>query len=144
MENTTQHLVNEWLAIWNGEYSPAQRVISADFSVHAAMLDGGDGSALHGPDALVEWVAQLRAVCTDLVFTIEVGPITADRHVALRWVATGAYAGGFPGATAAAGTPIHFTGTDILRVEDGQFAEYWLNSDVHVLLAQLGFLAPQP
>jgi hypothetical protein len=28
-------------------------------------------------------------------------------------------------------------GTDLLRIEDHRSAEYWVNSDVHVLLAQL-------
>ena len=43
-----------------------------------------------------------------------------------------------PGGTAAPGSPVDFTGTDILRIEGGLLAEYWLNSDVHVMAAQLG------
>lgn len=65
------------------------------------------------------------------------GPIIDGDLIALRWRAQGSYAGGFPGAAAPAGTPADFTGTDLLRVQDGQLAEYWVNSDVHVLLAQL-------
>jgi predicted ester cyclase len=99
-------------------------------------MDGGDG--LLGRPALVEWIKQLRAAFSELKFAIEVGPIVQDEHIALRWIATGAYGGGFPGATAPVGAKIEFTGTDTLRVEDGKLAEYWLNSDVHVLLAQLG------
>ncbi len=60
-----------------------------------------------------------------------------DDHIALRWIAEGTYGGGFPGATAPIGTPVAFTGTDLLRVEDGRFVEYWVNSDIHVLLRQL-------
>jgi hypothetical protein len=55
-----------------------------------------------------------------------------------RWRADGRYAGGFPGATAGAGTPVAFTGTDILRLSEGRLAEYWLNGDTLDLLRQLG------
>ena len=129
----------DWLAIWNGDYEPAARCIAEDFTVHAALLDGGDGSAVRGPEGLVEWIKQTRAAFRELVFSVQVGPISEDDHLAVRWLATGVYGGGFPGATAPVGTLISFTGTDTLRVEDGKFAEYWVNSDIHVLLAQLGF-----
>jgi len=36
---------------------------------------------------------------------------------------------------------VDFHGTDILRIAGGVFAEYWLNSDVHVMAAQLGMTA---
>ena len=129
-------LLNDWLTMWNGDYTPANRALAADFTTHAALMDGG--SSLHGADALVGWIKQLRAAFTELEFTVEVGPIIGDDHVALRWLATGTYGGGFPGATAPAGTAVSFTGTDILRVADGRLVEYWINSDVHVLAAQLG------
>lgn len=132
-------LFYDWLALWNGDYSRAADCISPDFTVHAAMLDGGDGSAVRGPDGLVEWIKQTRAAFTELVFGVEVGPISEDHHLAVRWIATGVYGGGFPGATAPAGTAIRFTGTDLLRFHNGRIAEYWVNSDLHVLLAQLGF-----
>ena len=105
--------------------------------MHAAMMDGGGGENLKGRDGLVGWIQQMRAAIPDLRFTIEVGPIAQDEYVSLRWAANGTYGGGFPGAAAPAGTPVSITGTDTLRIEDGRFAEYWLNSDVHILLAQL-------
>ena len=94
-------LAAEWLKLWNGEYSAAEKFIRPDFRVHAAMLDGSDGSN-----------------------------------------AAGHYGGGFPGATAPVGTPIGFTGTDLLRAQDGLLAEYWVNSDIHVLLTQLQITPP--
>jgi hypothetical protein len=42
-----------------------------------------------------------------------------------------------PGASAPAGTPIDFTGTDLLRTEHGRLSEYWLNSDTLQLVTQL-------
>ncbi|MFX0578408.1 ester cyclase [Nocardia nepalensis] len=142
MESTTDttvgQLFSRWLTTWNGDYSLAEDIIAPDFTVHAALLDGGDGSAVRGPRGLVAWIAQTRAAFSELVFQVEVGPIVDGDQCAVRWIATGTYGGGFPGATATAGAAIRFAGTDVLRVEDGKFAEYWINSDTHVLLAQLG------
>lgn len=130
-------LADAWLALWNGDYSGADTLIRPDFQVHAAMLDGGEGGAVSGPQGLVGWISQIRGAIPDLVFTIQVGPIAQDDHLALRWSANGSYAGGFPGAAAPVGTKVAFTGTDVLSVRDGQLTEYWVNSDMHVLFAQL-------
>ena len=130
-------LVQEWVQVWNGDHRPAERIIAADFGVHAALLDGGDGSAIKGPDGLVAMVSQIRAPLPDLRFDVQVGPIIDGPHVVVRWIATGTYQGGFPGATAPIGTRITFTGVDILRTEHGKFVEYWLNADTTLLLTQL-------
>jgi len=106
------------------------------------VLDGSDGSNAAGPQGIVGWISQTRAAVPDLHFAIEVGPIIQDDRLALRWNAAGHYGGGFPGATAPVGTPIAFTGTDLLRAQDGLLAEYWVNSDIHVLLAQLQITPP--
>jgi predicted ester cyclase len=136
MASNSNTLVEDWIAIWNGDYALTEQDITEDFTVHAALMDGGD--ALRGRDALVEWIKQLRAAFSELVFTVQVGPIVQDEQIALRWIATGNYGGGFPGATAPVGAKVEFTGTDVLRAEGEKLAEYWVNSDVHVLLAQLG------
>lgn len=139
-QNETTHLVNLWLELWNGDTSQAERFISPDFHLHAAMMGSGDSSAIRGPEGLVGWISQTRAAVPDLTFSVEIGPIVQDNYIALRWRAQGGYGGGMPGATAPAGTPVLFTGTDILRVEDDQLAEYWVNSDTLVLLTQLGVI----
>ncbi|PPK68581.1 ester cyclase [Actinokineospora auranticolor] len=138
MNSIDTGLLDNWLALWNGDYILAYRLVTNDFTVHAALLDGGDGSALNGPTGLVGWITKTRAAFPDLRFTVEVGPIADGDHVALRWVATGTYDGGFPGATARPGTPVRFTGTDFLRMAGDRIAEYWLNSDTHLLVTQLG------
>lgn len=130
-------IIDSWLELWNGDYGKADRLISSDFRVHAAMLDGSADGEITGPQGLVGWISLIRAIIPDLHFRIEVGPIVQDDHCVVRWSADGSYAGGYPGAGATIGTPVAFTGTDVLRVDNGQLAEYWLNSDMHVLLAQL-------
>lgn len=126
-----------WVTVWNGDSAKASDIISPDFRVHAALLDGTDGSSIRGVEGLVGLVDQIRSVFTDLRFDLEVGPLVDGRHVSARWVATGTYAGGFPGAKAAPGTVITYSGTDTLRMEHGKFAEYWLNADTLSLLQQL-------
>ncbi len=130
-------LVASWLRMWNGDYSQADTLIAPSFRLHAAMMDGGDGSAVDSPQALVRWIASTRVAVPDLAFTVEVGPLVDGDHIVVRWQARGTYAGGVPGARAPVGTAVDFTGTDILRVERGQLAEYWVNSDTLALLTQL-------
>ena len=136
-EPKTSRLVGSWLGLWNGDYRGAETFIRPDFRVHAALTGGGDGSSIRGPEGLVAWVQESRAAVPDLEFIAEVGPLAQGDHIVVRWRAEGTYPGGIPGATAPAGTPVSFTGTDILRLEGGQ-AEYWVNSDTLVLLTQLG------
>jgi predicted ester cyclase len=136
-----QHLVDAWLRLWNGDYAGVEALIAPTFRLHAAMLDGGDGSTVDSPQALVSWITQTRAVVLDLVFVIQVGPIIDADRIALRWRAQGSYSGALPAAGAPAGTSVDFTGTDILRVADGRLAEYWVNSDTLRLVTQLQAIA---
>ena len=91
-----------------------------------------------GAEQLAPSVALLRKALGEPAFTLEVGPIIDGNLICGRWHLQGQYAGGMPGATAAPGSRVDFTGTDILRIDNGLLAEYWLNSDVHVMAAQLG------
>jgi predicted ester cyclase len=130
-------MLDDWLRLWNGDYDRAPGIISPAFRVHAALLDGGDGSSIRGVDGLVTWIAQTRAAFPDLRFTEQVAPLVDGRYASIRWTATGTYAGGFPGAKAVPGTVVTFTGTDTLRMRDGRFVEYWVNTDTLQLLTQL-------
>lgn len=130
-------LVRNWVALWNGDLGIAEEVISADNRVHAAMFDGGDGSAAGGVSGMKNLVTQMRSLMSDLVFAVDVGPLLDGDHVVVRWVATGHYGGGIPGAGAPVGTAVTFHGTDILRVANNQVVEYWLNADTLDLMTQL-------
>lgn len=133
-------LASHWLDLWNGDLGLADQIVSEAFLVHAALMSGAD--EMRGREALKRWVGGTRAFLPDLTFTVQVGPITNEEHLVVRWQARGAYGGGFPGASPKAiGKEIGFTGTDILRVESGLLAEYWVNSDILLLLQQLGVRA---
>ncbi|MFJ9246714.1 ester cyclase [Streptomyces sp. NPDC101776] len=133
----TKAMLDDWIRLWNGDFDRAPGIISPSFRVHAALLDGGDGSSIRGVDGLVAWIAQTRAAFPDLRFTEQVAPLVDGRYASVRWTATGTYVGGFPGAEAAPGTVVTFTGTDTLRMRDGRFVEYWVNTDTLQLLTQL-------
>ncbi|MCS5717776.1 ester cyclase [Herbiconiux sp. CPCC 205763] len=130
-------LVDKWVDLWNGDLAIADEIIAIDNRVHAAMFDGGDGSAVGGVSGMKNFVAQMHSLMSDLVFSVEVGPIADNDHVVVRWVATGHYGGGIPSAGAPVGTEVTFHGTDILRVAGSQVAEYWLNADTLDLMTQL-------
>ena len=130
-------LVDSWIALWNGDYDIASTIISESNRVHAAMLDGGDGSAVAGVSGMRDFVGQTRSISSDLIFSIDVGPLVDGDHIVVRWVATGHYGGGLPGAGAPVGTEVTISGTDILRVSGNQIVEYWLNADTLALMTQL-------
>lgn len=127
-----------WIALWNGDYSLCAEVVAPDFALHASLLGGQDPTAFNTPEAFVGLIAQIRTAIPDLVFSVKVGPIIADGYIVGHWHAAGHYVGHFPGATAAVGTEVSFNGTDIVRIEDGKVAEYWLASDTLDLVTQLG------
>jgi len=122
-----------WLDLWNGDYALADRIVATPFILHAALPDGSDTSAIDRPEAVADWVRQIRVGVRDLHYSIEAGPVIDGNLIAVRWRATGHLAA----RTGAMGAPIDFTGMDMLRLEGGRIVEYWLNSDVHVLLAQM-------
>lgn len=141
----------DWIAFWNGELDRADALVADAIALHTVLLDGNDPAAIDGPRAFAGWIAALRQPFPDLVFETVAGPIVGpaagfapgageaagDLLVAGHWRASGTYAGGLPGAAAAPGTRASFTGTDLVRLRDGQAAEYWLVSDTLSLLGQL-------
>lgn len=138
-------LYHRWLdELWNGDLdrvaAVAAELVTPDFTGHWP----GQPALVRGPAALAEVVRQGRLPFRDLRFTAVVGPLVDGDHIATRWRARGAYAGGahaLPGATAAPGTPVEFHGHDILRVAHGRLAAYWVISEGEHLRAQL---APGP
>jgi predicted ester cyclase len=132
-------LASPWKDLWNGDLGVTDQIIAEDFVAHAAPLTGTGPDAIRGREALKGWISGIHTILPDLTFVIEVGPITDDEHLVVRWKAHGTYAGGFPGAAPeAAGRQVTFTGTDTLRVAGGKFAEYWANADSLLFFQQLG------
>ncbi|MGI3784962.1 MAG: ester cyclase [Janthinobacterium lividum] len=135
---SAEQLVPAWVRLWNGDLDAAPSVLADNLKLHAARVDGATDDS--GSEALTSWISVMRTVIPDIHFEVEVGPFVDGDVIVLRWIATGHHASGLPGATRPAGTQVRFTGTDILLVAHARVAEYWVNADMHVLLAQLGIL----
>ena len=102
-------LYERWVnELWAGN-DVAAEIVTVDFVGHWPDRE------VHGPDELQAIIAETRMMLADLTFTIELGPLIDGEMVAGRWVGTGRSDDG----------PMAFTGNDILRIEDGRFAEYW-------------------
>jgi len=127
----------DWLALWNGDLGRAERIIAADLKLHMTPIGGGDVASLASPAGMAGWIGELHTAFAPLTFAVQVAPLFQGDMIAGRWLATGRYAGGFPGATARPGTLLAFAGADFLRIKDGKIAEYWLSADVLDLLGQL-------
>src|SRR5262245_56056816 len=135
--DTALALWQRWGELWNGDLSQAEQILASGLTVHAAIV-GVDGAAVQGARGVAGWVALLRKALGEPAFTLEVGPIIDGNLLCGRWHLQGQYAGGMPGATAAPGSRVDSPGTAILRIDNGLRAADSLDSDVHVMAAQLG------
>lgn len=134
-------LYGRWLNdLWNGPTgglsAAAEALATEDFTGHWP----GRPALVRGPAALAEMIRRSRLPFTGLTFAATVGPVAAGNLIAARWIGRGSYAAGehaLPGATAPAGTPVEFSGHDLLRISGGQFAEYWVISETEHLMDQL-------
>ncbi|ONI84094.1 hypothetical protein ALI144C_15435 [Actinosynnema sp. ALI-1.44] len=127
-------LTRMWVDIWNGDLSLIDIAVHEDFVSHTAPLAGGPVADSHGRLSLSGWISASHTLLEDLTFTVEVGPLVDEPHIALRWYATGTHDG----------RSVGFHGTDLLRVADGLIVEYWLSADSVWFSQQLGVreLAP--
>ena len=125
---------------WNGNLALADHIVAGDYKLHMTPIDGSDLSRFAGPQGLASWVGQIHSMFTPLAFAIQVPPLFGEDTLAVRWLTTGTYTGGMPGAHAPAGTVVSFAGADFLRVQDGKIVEYWLSSDMLDMMGQLGML----
>ncbi len=130
----------DWIALWNGDLGRAAQIIAPDITLHMTPIGGGSVAALASPAGMARWIGGLHAAMASLHFAVQVAPLFQGDMIAGRWLVTGRYAGGFPGAKAKPGTPIAFAGADFLRIKDGKIAEYWLSADVLDLMGQLGMI----
>lgn len=118
-----------------GKLDVVDDLVSKDFVVHFS------SEALHGPDAMKQYVASLREAFPDLHLTIDDQIAEADK-VVTRWTASGTHLGTFQGIPPTGKKGV-MTGTDTDRFVDGKAVECWTNTDDLGLLQQLGVI-PRP
>lgn len=113
-------LWERWVALRNGCFTQVEEIISPVLALH---VPGGPIRPVPagGRRSLVCWLSAVRATVPPGRFVVQVGPIINGDLIAGRWAL--AADDGLPGGTGA------YTGTDILRVADGQVLELWINHD---------------
>jgi hypothetical protein len=124
--------------MWNGELILAERIIAPALTVHLPAFGMPAPDTVHDPATMAAWIGMFRGSYSEATFRCELGPFSAGDFVISRFRFTGTWQGGRPAAAQAVpGTPTEFCGVDILRLEDGLIAEYWLTDDQLDLYAQL-------
>lgn len=96
-------------------------------------------SPLHEPlgrETQIERLAGFRAAFPDITITVE-DVVAEDDRVAFRSVMRGTHSGEFAGIPAT-GKRVTVALLDVIRVENGKFAEQWGGPDVFDMLRQLG------
>lgn len=136
-QEDVRELFQRWMHdIWNADpdriEDGVRAIIAPDF------VGNWPEKQLHGQDELIHWVRTGVTFFTDLKITVDQGPIVDGTMVAGRWTLRGRYAGGLEEANCPVGTEIVFSGVDVLRVENGKFAECWVSSDQVNGLKQIG------
>src|SRR5579859_2215627 len=134
-----QLLQRQWLRMWNGELAIAEQIIAPKLTVHLPKFGMPSPSLVHDPATMAGWIAMFRGSFSTATFSCDLGPFPVGAFIISRFRFTGVWQGGRPPmATAASGTATEFFGVDIIRLEEGLVAEYWLTDDQLDLYAQVG------
>jgi predicted SnoaL-like aldol condensation-catalyzing enzyme len=123
-EANAKQLVNRWFEeVWNqGRRETIFELFPAGRVIHDGSID------ITGPEEFIRFYDSLHAQFSDFRMTPVVCFADGDL-VCLRWSAAF--------REKASGKPLHITGTSIVRVENGAFAEAWQNWDAAGVEAQL-------
>jgi predicted SnoaL-like aldol condensation-catalyzing enzyme len=101
-----------------GNLAVADEILTPDFVWHAPP----DQDFVVGPEAVKEVTTGLREFFPDLELSDDDVIAEGDR-VVIRWTLSGT------GQMETGGVPVSYTGIDIFRIESGQLAELWQNTD---------------
>src|SRR6185503_4663617 len=139
-------VVGRWFSeFWGKDFNPAvidelaAPDIRFEYSLHAP---------LHGRDAVRAFAGKFRAAFPDLNFWGTADLIAEGDYVVGQWEGGGTHTGpafndflrgGLPEAS---GRKMHFTGTTVLKVVDGEIAEEIGLDDGVTALTQLGIMNP--
>jgi hypothetical protein len=116
----------QWIALRNGGLDNVDDIIAPAFVAH---LPRGGGLPEHLGDRqeLFAWAAAVRTSFAEFRLSVEVGPILGVRLIAGRWVQSGIAR--VRGPWGAPGTPVTISGVDIVRLDAGRVAEFWVNQN---------------
>lgn len=128
-----------------GSHETVRRVYEATGEKFDEMLGDvlAEGVALHDPhletirgrDRVAGYYESLHDAFPDVEFTVD-DLLGDDGRFTVRWTAEGTHDGEFWGVEPS-GNDVHLSGIDVVRVEDGEFAEVWTVYDSVTLLRQM-------
>jgi hypothetical protein len=98
------------LELWHGSFDAAEEIIASDFVGHWPDRD------VVGRSELVALIQETRGMFGSLAFSLELGPFIDCAMLSARWSGVGT------------DPDVRLLGHDLLRVQDGRFAEYWVVS----------------
>lgn len=128
-------------SVWNkGDFSVLDTLIAPDADDHSTV--GGLPKTEKGSASFRAIVGMFRAAMPDIQLTIDDEVYGGDK-VVHRWHLVGTDSGGVMGMPPS-GKHLRFSGTTIVRMEDGKIVERWANVDELGLLQQLGVVPPPP
>jgi hypothetical protein len=119
-------LWTRWIALRNGSLSDVDGVLSPAVVAHFPHTVTR-AETTGGRSELLAWAAAVRSAFADFELSVQVGPILGVYLIAGRWELTGIVRSG--GHWGPSGTVITSSGIDIVRVEGGRIAEFWVNHD---------------
>jgi predicted ester cyclase len=144
-ETDNKAIVGRWFTeFWGADYSPAvvDELASPDMLLHYSLHEPRRGRA-----DIKAFMADFRAAFPDLAFSGTADLIAEGDYVVGRWVGGGTHTGpafddfllgSLPAAT---GKKMRFTGTTVLRLEDGLIVKEIGLDDGVAALQQLGLIA---
>ena len=143
-EENNKAIVGRWFSeFWGQTYSPevVDAIASPDMLLHYALHEPRNGR-----DDIKAFMADFRAAFPDLAFAGAAELIAEGDYVVGRWIGGGTHtgpafgdflAGSLPAAT---GKKMRFTGTTVLRLQDGLIVEELGLDDGVTALTQLGLI----
>ncbi len=139
-------LVGRWFAgFWGNPWNPG---IIDELAAPDMLLQYSLHNPRRGHDDIRDFMTGFRAAFPDLKFGGAADLIAEGDYVVGRWEGGGTHTGAAFGdfiigaLPAASGRKMHFTGTTVLRVENGRISEEVGLDDGVTALRQLGLIRP--
>ena len=143
-EQDNKALVGRWFAgFWGNPWNPG---IIDELAAPDMLLQYSLHDPRRGHDDIRAFMTGFRAAFPDLKFGGAADPIAEGDHVVGRWEGGGTHTGAafddfvIGALPAASGRKMHFTGTTVLRVENGRISEEVGLDDGVTALRQLGLI----
>jgi len=127
-----EQVVNDYVAVWNGDFSKADVISDSVSHYQPNVPDGG----IHGRGAVEAHIRSFREAFPDQHQTID-DMLATDEVVMTEWTLTGTHEGEYVGIRPT-GREIELEGMGKTRIADGRIEDDRLYYDRQAILEQLG------